>query len=199
MVTTRPVPDRAAGGVGIHIFGGAVMRFLFSLAAMAFGMAAFAAEYKLTGDNTKIEWTGTKKAGKHVGGFKKLSGTCTCDGDPTKAKLEVTIETDSIHSDDEKLTGHLKNKDFFDVSTNPTSTFKATKIEKDGEKVKITGDFTLCGKTKSITFPATVTEKDGTLNLTAEFKINRTEYGMKYGAGMIDDDVALKVSVTAKK
>lgn len=176
------------------------MRFLFSLAAVAaFGMAAFAADYKLTGENTKIEWTGTKKAGKHVGGFKKVSGTCTCDGDPTKAKLEVSIDTDSIYSDDEKLTGHLKGKDFFDVKANPTSTFKATKMEKDGEKVKIIGDLTLNGKTKSITFPATVTDKDGTLSLTADFKINRTDFGMSYGAGMIDDDVALKVSVTAKK
>lgn len=175
------------------------MRFMLSLAAVAFGMAAFAAEFKLTGENTKIEWTGTKKAGKHTGGFKKVAGTCTCDGDPTKAKLDVTIDTESIHSDDEKLTTHLKGKDFFDVKTNPTATFKATKIEKDGDKFKITGDFTLCGKTKSITFPATITEKDGTMALSAEFKINRTDYGMSYGAGMIDDDVALKVSVTAKK
>ena len=175
------------------------MRFMLSLAAVAFGMAAFANEYKLTGDNTKVEWTGTKKGGKHVGGFKKLTGTCTCDGDATKAKLDVSIETDSIFSDDEKLTTHLKGKDFFDVKTNPAATFKSTKIEKDGEKVKITGDFTLNGKTKSITFSATVTEKDGSLTLSAEFKINRTDYGMNYGAGMIDDDVALKVSVTAKK
>jgi len=175
------------------------MRFLFSLAAVTVGMAAFAADYKLTGDNTKIEWTGTKKDGKHVGGFKKLSGTCTCDGDPTKAKLEVSIETDSIFSDNDGLTTHLKGKDFFDVKTNPTSTFKATKIEKDGEKVKITGDFTLCGKTKSITFPATVTEKDGALTLTAEFKINRTDYGMNYGEGKVDNDVALKLDVKAKK
>jgi polyisoprenoid-binding protein YceI len=178
------------------------MRFLIGLAAVAFGAAAFAADYKLTGDNTKIEWTGTKKDGKHTGGFAKLTGTCTCDGDPTKAKLEVTIETDSITCSDEKSGGlvtHLKGKDFFDCKTNPTATFKATKIEKDGEKYKITGDFTLCGKTKSITFPATVAEKDGTMTLAAEFKIKRSDYGMTFGADKIDDDVALKVDVTAKK
>lgn len=175
------------------------MRYLLSLAAVAVGMAAFAADYKLSGENTKIEWTGTKKDGKHTGGFKSVKGTCTCDGDPTKAKLDVTIETDSLYSDDEKLTAHLKNKDFFDVKTNPTATFKATKVEKDGDKYKITGDFTLCGKTKAITFPAAITEKDGTMTLTAEFKINRNDYGMTYGAGKIDDDVALKVNVTAKK
>ncbi len=175
------------------------MRFMLSLAAVAFGVAAFAAEYKLTSDNTKVEWTGTKKAGKHTGGFKKITGTSTWDGDPAKAKLEVTIDTDSIHSDDDKLTTHLKGKDFFDVKTNATATFKATKVEKDGDKFKVTGKFTLCGKEKEITFPATITEKEGTMTLSADFKINRTDYGMSYGSGMIDDDVALKVSVTAKK
>lgn len=181
------------------------MRFLIGLAAVAVGaVAAFAADtkYTLDGDNTKIEWTGTKKDGKHVGGFKKVSGTLTSDGDPAKAKLEVSIETDSLYSDDDKLTGHLKSKDFFDVKTNPTATFKASKIEKDGKddgKYKVTGDLTLNGKSKEITFPATVSEKDGTFTLSAEFKIDRTDYGIKYGAGMIDNDVALKVSVKAKK
>jgi polyisoprenoid-binding protein YceI len=175
------------------------MRFLIGLTAVAFAAAAFAAEYKLTGDNTKIEWTGTKKDGKHVGGFKKVSGTCSCDGDPTKAKLDVTIDTDSLYSDADGLTTHLKGKDFFDVKTNPTATFKATKIEKDGEKYKVTGDFTLCGKKKEITFPATISEKDGVMTLTAEFKIDRTDYGMNYGEGKVDNAVALKVSVTAKK
>lgn len=175
------------------------MRFLIGLAAVSMATAAFAAEYKLTGENTKIEWTGTKKDGKHSGGFKKVSGTVTCDGDPTKAKIDVSIETDSIHSDADGLTTHLKGKDFFDVKTNPTSTFKATKIEKDGDKFKVTGDFTLCGKTKSITFPATITEKDGAVTLAAEFKIKRSDYGMTFGADKIDDEVALKVDVKAKK
>ena len=174
------------------------MRFLIGLAAVAVASAAFAAEYKLTGENTKIEWTGTKKDGKHTGGFSKVSGSI----DTEKKTLDVTIECDSITCSDEpsgKLVEHLKGKDFFDVKTNPKATFKATKVEKDGDKVKVTGDFTLCGKTKAITFPATLGEKDGTLTLTAEFKINRTDYGMTYGAGKLDDAVALTGSLTATK
>jgi polyisoprenoid-binding protein YceI len=44
-----------------------------------------------------------------------------------------------------------------------------------------------------------VTEKDGVLTLTADFKIDRTRWGMTYGKGMIDNDVAIKVALTAKK
>lgn len=178
------------------------MRFQIGLVlAAAVGVAAPAADakYALTGENTKVEFTGTKKDGKHDGGFKTLTGSITVPGDdPTKAAIEVTIETDSLYSDNDGLTAHLKNKDFFDVKTNKTSTFKSTKIEAGKDGHTVTGDLTLNGKTKSITFPAKIEAKDG-LTLTAAFKIDRTEFGMSYGAGKVDNDVALRVSVKAKK
>ena len=155
-------------------------------------------KYKLDGENTKVEFTGTKKGGKHDGGFKKVTGTASTDGGAL-TKIEVEIDTDSLYSDNEKLTGHLKNPDFFGVKDNPKASFKTTKVEKTATGYTVTGDLTLLGKTKAVTFPATVTEADGKLTVKSEFKINRTDWGMVYGKGMIDDDVALKVSVTAKK
>jgi polyisoprenoid-binding protein YceI len=178
------------------------MRFLIGLAVAAIGTMAMAADakYPLNGENTKVEFTGTKKDGKHTGGFKSLSGSVTVPGgDLTKAAIDVTIETASIYSDNDMLTNHLKNKDFFDVATNKTSTFKSTKVEKDGGGYKVTGDLTLNGKTKSVSFPAKLTETDGAFSLSSEFKIDRTDFGMTYGAGKVDNDVALKVNVTAKK
>lgn len=179
-----------------------MFRPLFSITFVALLTAtASAAEtkYTLTGDNTKIAFTGTKKNGKHDGGFTKLNGTATVtDGDLTKLKIEVNIDTDSLFSDDPKLTGHLKNPDFFGVKDHPKATFKSTKVEKADKVYNITGDLTMIGKTQSVTFPASVTEKDGTLSITSEFKIDRTRWGMNYGKGMIDNDVTIKLAVTAK-
>ncbi len=174
-------------------------RAYFVLTVAAFVSATgFAADaYKLDGDNTKIEFTGTKKDGKHTGGFKKLSGEVTED---KGWKISVTIETDSLFSDDEKLTGHLKNGDFFGVKDNPKATFVSSKIEK-GEKegtMTVTGKLTLLGKEKEISFPAEVKTGD-TFELKADFKIDRTDYGMTYGEGKVDKEVALKVTVKAKK
>lgn len=153
------------------------------------------ADVKLTGDNTKIEFTGKKPDGKHDGGFKKLSGTWTAPGgDPTKGKIDVTIETPSLWSDHPGLTMHLKNQDFFDVKTHKSATFKSTKIEKDGDKYKVTGDLTLLGKTKSISFPAEIKGS----SLKSEFSIDRIEFGMTYGKGKVDDKVELRVKVDGK-
>ena len=178
-------------------------RLLFALPLMAMlALSSNAADtkYPLTGDNTKLTFVGTKTKGMHEGGFKKLTGSATVtDGKLETLKIEVDIETDSLYSDDTKLTGHLKSADFFGVKDNPKATFKTTKVEKTDKGYTVTGELTMLGKAKPVTFPVTVTEKDGTLTLTAEFKIDRTQWGMTYGKGMINDDVTIKVMMSAKK
>lgn len=178
-----------------------MIRSLSALALAAlFGLSATAAEQKfaLTGENTKVQFTGTKKGGKHDGGFKKLTGTASIDGDPSTLKLEAEIDTDSLYSDNEKLTAHLKNPDFFGVKDNPKATFKSTKVEKSEKGYTITGDLTLLGKSKPVTMPATVEVKDGELVLKSDFKINRFDWGMTFGKGMVDDAVSLKLHIKAK-
>ncbi len=173
----------------------------FSIAAL-FGTAALAADvkYPLTGENTKLTFTGTKPGGKHDGGFKTLTGSATVtDADFKTLKLDVEITCDSLYSDDEKLTGHLKSPDFFGVKDNPKASFKSTKVEKTDTGFTITGDLTMLGKTKSVTFPASISEKDGVLSLSTSFGIDRTQWGMVYGKGKVDDTVSLGITVTAKK
>ena len=132
-------------------------RFLYAAAIATFLSApALAAEVKfpLTGDNTKIKYTGSKPGGKHDGDFKKLSGFATVTpSDPTTLKIELEIEMDSLSSDNPALTGHLKNPDFFNVKVNPKAIFKSTKIVKAEKGYTITGDLTMCGKTKEVSFP----------------------------------------------
>jgi polyisoprenoid-binding protein YceI len=178
------------------------MRFVCGLVTAALCAApALAADGKfaLTGDNTKIEFTGTKKEGKHDGGFKKLTGTATVpNGDSTAAKFEVTIETDSLWSDNPKLTEHLKAPDFFDVKTNPTAKFVSKGVTKAGEDYQVTGDLTLNGKTNEVSIPAKISLVGGALKLTSEFKIDRTKFGMTYGQGKIDDQVTIRIKLEAK-
>ncbi len=72
----------------------------------------------------------------------------------------------------EKLTGHLKNADFFDVKKYPTATFESTKIEKVSDtEIKFTGKLTMLGKTEEIVVPAKVDMSDEKLQLNATFKL----------------------------
>jgi polyisoprenoid-binding protein YceI len=170
-----------------------------AIAVMLAPAIALGADYALTDKNTTITFIGSKKDGKHDGGFKSVTGTATLTRDDlTTLKVTIDIDMNSLFSDNDKLTAHLKNPDFFDVKSNPNSKFVSTKVEKSGDEYKVTGDFTMLGKTKSITFPAKLAVTADGLTVASTFTIDRTQWGMTYGAGKVDNDVKLSISVKAK-
>ncbi|MEX2176141.1 MAG: YceI family protein [Pirellulaceae bacterium] len=153
-------------------------------------------------DNTKIEFVGVHSGAKpdpRTGGFAKFKGQAEVD--PAAKTLQaVTLEiaTDSLFTEIPKLTNHLKSGDFFECREYPTAKFESTKIEAAGGKHKITGKLTLHGVTKEISFPATVEIGAHGLQLTSEFKIDRSQFGMTYGAGQVENEVSLAVVVGEK-
>lgn len=162
----------------------------------------------ISGKNSKITFVGTKTDGKHEGGFKEFTGEIGLfkgapgvnpKGVPGWVQLiKVEINADSIFSDDEKLTAHLKNEDFFNVKKHPTIKFVSTECKSIGDNMNesmVTGNLTLLGETKPISFPVKIT-KDKKLYLTAEFKFNRADFGMTFdGGGKINKEVTVKVVV----
>ena len=147
---------------------------------------ATAGSLAINPSNSKIGFVGAKVTGSHVGGFTDFSGKVDV-GDPIESSsIELTIQTASLFADKEKLTKHLKSPDFFDVGKFPTATFRSTKIKKDGAGHTISGDLTLHGVTKRISFPATISATDSEVSANAEFSINRQDFGIAY-PGMPDD------------
>ena len=164
-------------------------------------------EIAVTGENTKITFIGAKPDGKHNGGFNKVDGTIKLvagkpkkDGEKNSSKLEsisVEIDAASIYADNPMLTTHLKSQDFFGVKEYPKITFKSTSISATDQKpdlMQVTGDLTIRGTTKSITFSLNYPAGKA-VYLFGDFEINRKDFGMIYGAGKIDDVVKVKVIV----
>lgn len=150
---------------------------------------------------SKVDFVGKKDDGKHVGGFKKVEGTAVVDEDaPSRSSLTLAIDTKSLWSDDEKLTAHLSNADFFNVREFPTITFESTKVVmKDDDSGEIVGKLTMLGKTVETTVPVTVESEDSEMHVHAKFKIDRTQWGMKYGVGKIKNEVELDAHLVLKK
>jgi polyisoprenoid-binding protein YceI len=193
-------PTGDAGPLPFSITEFVMMRFAAATATLVLLTGALVgAEFTLTGKNTTITFIGTKPNGRHEGGFKTVTGTATVPGkDLTELKITLDIDVDSMYTDTPKLTAHLKSPDFFGVKSNPKAKFVSTKVEKDGAQYKITGDLTMCGKTSAVTFPAQIAMTGGMLTLSSKFAIDRTQWGMTYGRGKVDDNVTLTVSVKAK-
>lgn len=112
----------------------------------------------------------------------------------------------SIYTDDEKLTGHLKTADFFDVEKFPKASFVSTKITPDAAKgagfYTVTGDFELQRQKKSITFPAKITVGDDKVEVDAEFAINRKDFAIVYAGktdDLIRDDVVIRLDLESPR
>lgn len=107
-----------------------------------------------------------------------------------------------------KLVGHLLSPDFFDATTHPTATFEVTGVSKftssnlEADQAEfetehrpatlseimvenpthfISGNLTIRGTTKNITFPAAVSIDNGVIRASANFNIDRTAWGLMYG------------------
>ncbi len=151
--------------------------------------------YGLSEDST-IGFVGSKVTGSHEGGFKSFTGTVSVvGGTPEGSSVEVTIDTTSLWADSEKLAGHLKSADFFDVATHPSASFQSTEIAagEDGTYT-LTGNLDLHGVTKQISFPATIEVGEGGFTAKADFSINRMDFGIVY-AGRADDLIREEVLI----
>ena len=162
-------------------------------------------KYLITPENSDIEFIGAKVTGKHNGSFEKFSGEINYAGQPEKSRVRITIDIDSITTDEAKLTAHLKTPDFFDVAKFPQSTFESTEITPGGEggaTHTIKGNLTMHGVTKSITFPAKIAAAPDAITVDATFAINRKDFGINYAGAsdnLIRDDVVLTLRVRATK
>ncbi len=170
-------------------------RMFFSLSLIAaFAVPSFGQTLKVDKEKSKIDFVGKKSDGKHKGGFKDFKSEVKVDMEsPNKSSITMEIISDSLWSDDEKLTTHLKSPDFFDTKKYPSIKFESSKIEVNDNKATITGKMTMLDKSVEVTIPTTTDINDKALTLTAEFKIDRTKWGMVYGKGKVDDEVELKV------
>ncbi|HTP67291.1 MAG TPA: YceI family protein [Dongiaceae bacterium] len=145
------------------------------------------------------------------GEFHAVNGTVTVDdSDLAKSSVEVTIDASTVDTREPDRDKDLKSPNFFDVEKYPAITFKSTKVEKSPVPghLKVTGDLTLHGVTKSVTLdvtsPKPAIKDPWGLQRTAvsgSTKINRQDFGMNYsktldnGGLMVSNDVDITLDV----
>lgn len=150
---------------------------------------------------SKVAWLGKKVSGEHFGEVQITSGTLIVE-DTQLVGGNFVFDLNTIDVQDmegeykEKLEAHLKSDDFFDVANHPEATFEVTSVHagvEDGS-VSVSGNLTIRGVTKNITFDAQVIELSETAaNITADFNIAREDWGVNY-AGQADDLISKEIN-----
>jgi len=141
------------------------------------------------------------------GRFNKTTGKITVDREAKSGSVDVTIDAASVDTGEPKLGDHLRAADFFNAAAHPNITFKGTKFNFDGDKVKsVDGELTMVGVTKPVTLTAQQfncgnhpMNKKAMCGAEFTTTVKRSEWGMKYALPAVADDVLLRINVEAFK
>lgn len=165
-----------------------------------------------------VEWKGYKPTGEHNGTLKVKSGSLYIK-ENTPVGGDFVIDMKSLKNLDltdpewnGKLTGHLRSADFFNVDSFPEANFVVTQIvrNKTGAPAYfLTGNLTVKGISKSITFGADVTATAETFTASApQFTVDRTEFDIRYKSNkfftdlkdeFINDEFGLAIKLSGSK
>ncbi len=186
---------------------------LFSMLLLFFSQSSFADSYKIDNSHSEVGFSVEHLMFFKVSGFfTDFSGTI--EADPTTKTLNsasATIQTTSIDTRIEKRDNHLRSPDFFDVAKYPVISFVTKKVEGSGLNIKVWGDLTIRGITKTIQLQGAFVgeNKDGWGNNRAGFAakgtINRKDFGLTWnkvletGGVTVGDEVELNLQIQGIK
>ena len=187
--------------------------------------------YKLDTNASKLEWVATKVSGFHSGNVPIKSGEIQAKDNNVVSgnfvlamkDIAVTGPKENDAASNTKLLNHLKSNDFFEVETNPEAVFQISSVAPFSGSVKdstdprqdeiskykvadpthtVSGNLTIKGVTKNISFPAKVNITGNSLTALAKFNINRKEWNIVYPGkpdDLIRDDIHIGLSIKADK
>jgi polyisoprenoid-binding protein YceI len=143
------------------------------------------------------------------GRFAEVTGTLIGDDThPEHASIELEIPVAGVDTREPQRDAHLRSADFFDSDNHPTIRFRSSRITRDaGDRFLVTGDLTIRGVTKSITFPVIIGGRvrdpwgGERLGFSASTTINRKDFGLHWnqaletGGVLVGEEVKVTVEL----
>lgn len=174
-----------------------------ALAVTTLAIAAMPTQWELDDSHTRVgfevEHLGFSTT---MGRFDKVDGTLNYNMKaPEATQMSFVIDTNSINTAWEARDEHLRKDEFFNVAKYPIMTFKSTQVDFINPiQAKVTGDFTLLGKTMPLTLDVTLKKladspmtKEPVIGFRATGNIDRAAYGMTAFAQGITTNVPIQI------
>ena len=167
--------------------------------------------YKVDADHSGVSFSIRHFVSNVSGRFRDFDGVIKYDkANPAASSVEFTVKAASIDTTNNDRDEHLRSKDFFDVQKFPTLTFTSTQVvPKDATTLDVTGNLTLHGVTKPVTFPISLlgtvkTPRGEKAGFETTFKIDRKEFGILWNnvldsGPVLGDDVKVTIEVEADR
>jgi polyisoprenoid-binding protein YceI len=171
---------------------------------------AAAADWRIDVTHSELSFRVRHLVSRVRGTFRDWEGSITADpANLAGGSVNVEIRTASIDTNHERRDNHLRSDDFFDVENHPTMTFRSTRVQTQGERIRVHGDLTIRGVTRPVvlegSYLGSVPEANGGQRMAFEASttINRHDFGVSWnraaegGGVVLGDQVTIDLVVAA--
>lgn len=170
--------------------------------------AAQAETYQIDPVHSSVQFAIRHLVSRTTGRFTEVSGTIAYDPqDAAKSTVQAVIKTASINTQNEMRDNHLRTADFLEVEKYPEITFTSSKVEKQGDKLLVTGNLIMHGVTRTVKLPVEVLgvgthprNNAPVAGFAADITLKRSDYGVNSfvdKAGVLGDDVQVTLNIEA--
>lgn len=136
------------------------------------------------------------------GVFKKLNGAINFDpNNLATSKMDVSVDVNSISTDNNKKDKDAKNDSWFDAAKYPTIKITSSHFTKTNSGYSAIGLLDMHGVKKEVTIPFTFQENGSTGLFIGEFVVNRKDYGINgpmFGF-VVSKEITVSLKVPVKK
>jgi polyisoprenoid-binding protein YceI len=182
-----------------------------SVLCILIALTAYSAEYKIDPTHSNIGFT-IRHLVSHVSGqFTAVDGTLTFDpGKMTQSMGKFSVKVASVSTNNPKRDAHLKSEDFFYAEKYPELSFVIKKVVPNGKtKAKMSGDLTMRGVTKPVTFDVEYLGSGKSMNgkpiagFVGSTVVNRKDFGINWnkaldqGGFLLGDEVTINIQIEA--
>lgn len=175
------------------------MKISVALLLTFFTMSLIAQQYKPVDAKSEIKFT-IKNFGINTSGtLSGLKGDINFNPSQVSAsKFNVSVDVNTINTGIDMRDNHLKKEEYFNADKYPTLSFVSTEIKAADKDYNITGQLTIKGVTKTISFPFTATKQDNGMLFTCSFSINRKDFNVGGGSAVIGNNVDISLKIFAQ-
>ncbi len=177
------------------------LRMKISLVIMLafFATSVFTQQYKPIDAKSEIKFT-IKNFGLNTSGtLSGLKGDINFDpAQIASSKFNVSVDVNTINTGIDMRDNHLKKEEYFNAEKYPALSFVSTEIKAADKDYTVTGQLTIKGITKTISFPFTAAKQDNGMLFTGNFSINRKDFSVGGGSAVMGNNVDIGLKVFAQ-
>lgn len=163
--------------------------------------AAAMAQYKPADKKSMVQFTIDNFGFDVKGSFTGIQGLINFDlQTPQNSNMDITIDANTVNTDNTLRDKHLKDEGYFDVKNYPNIHFLSSKVTDAGKtgSYLVTGTLTIKGKSKNISIPFTAAQQNEEFLFKGSFKINRKDFGIG-GTSTIANELEVFLNIYAAK